>query len=346
MPSKLIPMAILSLALISCDDGSSSSDADAGPDADTDTDSDTDADSDSDTDPGFNPDDPGVHMFVNLGSVYMMNQPIELAIAGFLTTAREDFDEEAPADEMEMDTCRVAEEVVPTPECETDEDCAPEQVCVPDYDDDSGEPIPGTEHCETPREPLDVGPFTMEGFASGPIEMAYNAGQSGAYTAPGSDGTLPAGTLSFDTTYTFSGDGSSEYGLGSFSGEVYVAPAMELTYPPLEELSMEGLFGIPANPAEDLVIEWSGENPDGELFISLVGSNLQGDGGSIECRVADDGEFTIPAAMVEAAELGDMAFLNMLTIDRRGTGSASGEGMTYDLVEVIQTTVINVIKSE
>lgn len=328
------------LAASGCSDNGSGTDNDAG----TDTDTDTDSDADADTDQEFNPDDPGFHLFVNLGSVYMMNQPIEMAIAGFLPTAREDFDEEPEAQQMDLDTCRVAEEVAPTPTCDDNEDCAPEQQCVPDYDSDSGEPIPGTEHCETPREPLDMGPFTIEGFATGPIEMAYNPGQSGAYTAPGSDGTVPAGTLAFDTTYTFYGDGNPDEGLGEFTGEMFVPPAMELTSPPLVPLAMEGLYGIEADPAEDLTLEWSGENPSGEILISLTGSNLSGEGGSIECRVSDDGEFTIPADMVEAAQLGDMAFLNNLMIDRKGVGTASGDGLTYHAIELVQTSLINVIK--
>jgi len=61
-------------------------------------------------------------MFVDLGSVYMMNQPIELAVAGFLPTAREDLDEEEQDDSLELDTCRVYDEVAPTPTCQSDVD--------------------------------------------------------------------------------------------------------------------------------------------------------------------------------------------------------------------------------
>jgi hypothetical protein len=325
-----------------CDGGNSANDEDAGPDGSADADTDADSDTDSDE---FDPDDPGIHLFLSLGSILMMSQPVEMAIGGFLPTAREDFDEVPAGEEIPLDTCRVYEEVAATPTCEDASDCAPEQECVPDYDD-GGAPIPGTEHCATPREPLDLGPFTVEGFATGSIEMSYNAGQSGAYTAPGTDGTLPAGTLVFDTTYTFHGDGSAEHDLGPFTGEIYVAPALELVSPPMVELPMGGMFGIEANPAEELALEWTGENADGELFISLAGGSASGDGGSIECRVSDDGEFTIPAEMVEAAQLGDIAFLNMLTIDRRATGTASGDGLTFRAIDAIQTSLINVIKAQ
>jgi len=339
----LVVRIALGCGAMSCDGGNSDNGGDGGPDGSTDADTDADSDTDSDE---FNPDDPGIHLFLSLGSILMMSQPIEMAIGGFLPTAREDFDEAPEAEQIPLDTCRVWEESTPTPTCEDDADCAPEQQCLPEYDD-GGAPIAGTESCVTPRELLDLGPFTVEGFATGPIELTYNAGQSGAYTAPGTDGTLPAGTMAFDTTYTFSGAGNADYDLGPFEGELYVAPAMELTSPPMVELPMGGMFGIEASPTEELALEWTGENADGELLINLTGASISGDtGGTIECRVSDDGEFTIPAEMVEAAQLGDMAFLNMLTIDRRATGTASGEGLTFRAIDAIQTSIINVIKAQ
>ncbi len=56
------------------------------------------------------------------------------------------------------------------------------------------------------------------------------------------------------------------------------------------------------------------------------------------------GSFTIPAAMVQAAQLGDMAFLNMLTLERTGEGTVSGDGLTSSRIGTVLTAVINVAK--
>ncbi len=328
-------------AAIGC--GESGSESDGGPDGGPDG-GDTDTGVDSDTSTGFDPDDPGIHVFVEMGSVLMMGQPVDLCIGGFMPAAREDFDPPDEEQQIPLDSCAVVEELPdPEPECETDEDCYPEQECVPEYDDND-QPIPGSEHCATPRELMDVGPFTMDGFAGGQLELFYNESQSGAYTTtdPG-DGTLPPGELVYDTTYTFQGEGDPAQGLGEFQGELYVAPAIEMTSPEMVELPMGDLPGIEVDPGQDLVLEWTGANEDGELVFNLAGGP-QGGGTPIECRVADDGEFVIPAEMVQTAGLGDVAFFNMLTIDRRGTGSAQGEGVTFDDVEVIQTLLVNVSK--
>lgn len=71
----------------------------------------------------------------------------------------------------------------------------------------------------------------------------------------------------------------------------------------------------------------------------------QGEGLPVNCRVSDDGELVIPAAMLQAAQLGDMALLNIMTIGREAApGTASGEGLTHHDIEVIQTLLINVAK--
>jgi hypothetical protein len=328
------------------DDAKSDADAgtDAGTDADTDSDSDADTDWDTDIDTEFNPEDPGIHVFLTMGSMYMMSTPMALALGGFMPAAREDFDPPEDVTEIPLDTCVVvADQPAPVPQCETDEDCYPEQVCLPEYDDNN-QPIAGTEHCVTPRELMDVGPFTMEGFVGGPLTFSYNPNQSGAYTTanPG-DGQVPPDALAFDTTYVFEGDGDPAQGLGPFHGEIYVAPEIELTTPPMVELPMGDLLGIEVDPSQDLMLEWTGENADGELTLNLAGGP-QGGGTPIECRVADDGQFVIPQAMVQTAGLGSVAFFNMLTIDRGGAGWVSGEGVTFHNVEMVQTLLLNVVK--
>jgi len=109
-------------------------------------------------------------------------------------------------------------------------------------------------------------------------------------------------------------------------------------------MGMEGMYGIEASMSAELALEWSGANPDGDLTLTIAGG--QSDGTSVVCRVADDGAFTIPADMMAQTGLGAMAFLNMLTIDRRGVGTASGDGLTVDFIEAMQTSLINIIKVE
>jgi hypothetical protein len=283
-------------------------------------------------------------MFLSLGALTMMSQPMELAAAGFMPGAREDWEPDDPEPEIPLDTCVAADPPTPTPHCTSKDQCAPEQDCLPDTDS-NGQPIAGTEHCVTPRDAIDVGPLTVTGFTTGPIELAYNAGQNGAYTPDGTgDGQIDPGTLAFDTTYTFEGAGSPPYELGPFSGEVAMPAALAITAPAMVELpGLPGMMGLSVNPNEDLLLQWTGGSAGGILQLNL--SAAQGNGLPVNCRVSDDGEFTVPAAMVQAAELGDFAFFNMMTIDRVSPpGTVSGQGLTPSDIAVVQTLLINVAK--
>ncbi|MFH1463442.1 MAG: hypothetical protein ABIO70_03565 [Pseudomonadota bacterium] len=289
--------------------------------------------------PVFDPDDPGVYMFLTLGGLEMMGQPMELAVAGFAPAAREDFEAD-DADDTPLDTCVVVSQTTPVGECVTSEDCAPEQECVPDYDDD-GNPEPGSEHCETPRDLMDVGPLTLEGANTGTLTLTYNSGQSGAYTVAGTDGTVNAGTLAYDTTYTFSGDGDPAKGLEGFSGEVYMPSQLVLTAPAMGDVGW-GMEGITASTTADLALAWTGSS-DGVVNVDLAGASFDGSSGAIHCVVEDDGAFTIPAAMVAEANLGELAMLNMLTLERATEGRAAGGGLSITAVDTTQTLLVFVL---
>jgi hypothetical protein len=289
--------------------------------------------------PVFDPDDPGVYMFLTLGGLEMIGQTMELALGGFMPAAREDFETEG-GDSTPIDSCVVVSQETPVGECVTDEDCAPEQECVPDYDDE-GNPVTGTEHCATPRDLIDVGSMTLEGARSGPLTLSYNMGQSGAYTTPGGDGTVSAGTLAYDTTYSFYGDGDSARGLGAFSGEIYMPAQLALSSPPVGDVGM-GMEGIAVTLGSDLTLTWTGSS-DGVLKLDLAGASFTGASGAIHCVLADDGEFTIPADMVAEAQLGELAMLNMLTLERATTGSAEGEGLSMAAVDTTQTLLVFVL---
>lgn len=283
----------------------------------------------------------GYYFFFDLGPAQLMGQTIALAAGGFMPAAREDF--ESPREpEIPLGTC-VTDPAAPPPGCTTKADCAPEQDCVADTNN-NGQPIAGTEHCETPRSPVDVGPFTVDGFTSGTLEFNYNAGQSGAYTTadPG-DGQVPPDELVYDTDYTISGAGDSTKGLGAFSGTVHLPPALALTSPAVGPVGSMGLTGIHVSVSADLVLEWSGADPDLVIKVTLTGGNQQS-GKSIVCRIQDTGTLTIPQAQVAEAGLGNMALTNMLELRREVPGMASGEGLTATRITALQAMTYNVAK--
>ena len=289
--------------------------------------------------PVFDPEDPGVYMFLTLGGLEMMGQPIELAMGGFAPAAREDFDP-ADADTTPRDSCVVVSQETPVGECVTDEDCAPEQECVQDYDDE-GNPEAGSEHCATPRDLIDVGAMTLDGGSGSALTLSYNMGQSGAYTVAGTDGTVNAGTIGYDVTYAISGAGDSAQGLGAFTGELYMPAKLTLTSPPLGDVGM-GMEGIAVTAGSDLTLAWTGSS-DGVLKVDLAGASFTGETGAIHCVLDDDGEHTIPADMVTAASLGELAMLNMLTLERATEGSVEADGLTITAVETTQTLLLFVL---
>lgn len=286
---------------------------------------------------GFDPTEPGVQLFFTLGDTVMMGQSIALAAGGFLPAAREDFRPDDPPAEIPLDGCIVGGSTTHVRECTTNEECAPEQQCVPETDA-SGNPIPDTGVCETPRETIDVGPFTCAGFAGGDQTFQYNPGQSGAYTST-ADGTLPAGTLAYDTTYECTGDGAGASGVGRYRFEQYLPDEFALTSPETEIGGM-GFPVLPVDTTAALALEWTGGDGTSELALNLTGRD-----GGISCRVVDDGAFTIPAEMVTAAGLAGMAFVNILEMRRERTGVVCGEGITVGEVNATMALLINVLPS-
>jgi hypothetical protein len=283
----------------------------------------------------------GTHFFFDLGAVLLMGQTVGMAAGGFWPTAREDFDPPRET-EIPLGTC-VTDPEPPKPTCTTNGDCAPEQQCVADTNTNN-QPIPGTEHCETPRTLMDIGPFTVSGFASGTLDFAYNAGQSGAYTTanPG-DGQVPPEELVYDGDYTISGAGDSTQGIGAFTGQLHLPPALALTSPVPGPVGSMGLTGIHVSVSADLVLEWSGSDPDLVIKITLTGGN-QSTGKSIVCRLQDTGTLTIPQAQVAEAGLGNMALTNMLELRREVPGTASGAGLTFTRVTALQAITYNVAR--
>jgi hypothetical protein len=283
----------------------------------------------------------GYHFFFDIGTVLLMGQTVAFGAGGFWPTAREDFSPPREPD-IPLGTC-VTDPAPPAAECATPEDCAPEQVCVADTNN-NGQPIAGTEHCETPRTLMDIGPFTVDGFASGPTEFAYNSGQSGAYTTanPG-DGSIPPEEIVADTTYTIGGAGDPAQGIGAFGGEVRVPPALTLTSPAIGPVGSMGLTGIHVSVAQDLVLTWTGNDPTLEIKVTMTGGNQQ-TGKSIVCRLMDTGTLTIPQAQVAEAGFGNLVIANLLEFRRVVQGTASGDGLTFTRVTTTQALTYNIAK--
>jgi len=289
---------------------------------------------------GFDESNPGIRLEFSVGSATAIGQDACFLVGTVWPSVREDFDAPSKSGEVPLETCQVEGPNVPS--CSGQQDCAAEQQCIPRTNQD-GAAIADTEHCETPRARLKVGPISVTGFVSGPKTLVYNAGKNGAYTTMGGDGSIQCPELGFGVNYTLEGQGAEEVGLGPFSGVVRMGPRMELTRPAMINLPM-GVPGIEASVSKDLVLEWTGSDAGVEVSISLSGNPLAGGGSTIVCRTLDKGTFTIPAAMVQAANLGAMAMANMLEIRRVVRGSASGSGMTSHNVETMQLVAIQVAK--
>jgi len=340
---------VLALAAALCACGKSGKEADGGAgdasllDAGKDAGQDQDAGGDSgfdanypcpDPDAGFNEAKPGIQIVFTVGSITMMGQVMGIAAGIVWPSAREDFVvTDAGTSGPALDTCEVVSSTTPTPQCATKADCAPEQECVQDTDS-NGSPIAGSEHCETPRTPMNVGPFTVDGFVGGPLTFNYNTSQSGSYTAT-SDGSLPAGSFTFDADYVLRGNGDPAQGLGRFGGTFHLPADMQITSPPIGQSPL-GTPLIKIDPDKDLHLEWTGSNPQGTVTI-----NMSSISSSITCLVKDDGAFDVPADLVALVSQGGIAFWHILELQRNGYGKLCGEGVTSSDVSYVISMIVN-----
>lgn len=306
----------------------------------------------SDVDQGFDEEEPGFFATFDLGVTLMMGNRIGLVAGTFQQTAREDYCKE-PESTIPLDTCVVVDPSdAPAPQCSSDEQCSPEQKCLPRTRD--GQPIACTEHCQTPRSLLDIGPIEITGFTDGPLQLESNPDQSDAYVPPG-NGTVDPSKFAFATTYVIKGDGDPEQGVSSFEAEVELGPELAITSPELEQVEADmGIPGFPpfpvvamtVDPDAELTLKWTGAVADGELSLELTAADVNASRGHIKCRVKDDGEFTIPAEMIEALDLGDSAFFNNLNVERITKGTLTGDSFTRYEINSRQVLIVNMAKKE
>lgn len=299
--------------------------------------------------PGFDETNPGINFTFDIGTTFMMGQWIGLAVGTFFVTAREDYCNEPDTGQVPLDTCTDEAEATVLPQCTSKDDCAPEQDCLPDTN--NGQAIAGTEKCRTTGlAPLDLGPFTVTGFADGPHTFKYNAGQQGAYTIDGAgDGSLdPAKVLAFDADYAIQGDGNTDAGLGAFQGSFHLPADFVLTAPATVDLTgMPGVPAIEVDPTQDLTIEWTGGDPNGVLTLALNGGPKMG-GKPVRCRVKNDGSFTIEAKWLDTIKLGPNGFVNMMEMRLESPldSTASGSGLTRSRISVVQARLMNLQKKK
>lgn len=211
--------------------------------------------------PGFTPDAAGIKFFFSFDVSLLVGTDIGVAVGGFEPTAREDYCNPAPTVVPDAGTCTFAVAPATTSQCSSTDmtNCAPEQTeCEPDTNA-GGAPIPGTYHCVTPRSMLNVGPFTVTGFATGPQVFTYNASQQGGYMSAGG-GTESLADIAFDAGYTIAGDGSVPQGLGPFTGSFQVAPEFKITSPSLVTFP-SGMSGFDIDTTQDFTFTWTGAPP-------------------------------------------------------------------------------------
>jgi hypothetical protein len=297
------------------------------------------------SEPGFDEGNPGINFDFSVGTTVMMGTEVGLAVGSFMKTGREDYCKPAKGLDIAVGTCTTMAAPGVIPQCANDSECAPEQKCLADTNQ-NGQPISGTENCKTPRSPLDVGPFTLSGFAKGPKTFDYNAQQKGAYTSTDSqDGQIPPVEFGYDVDYTFGGTLDGDAGLGAIGGMFHLPAKIAWSSPPLVDLpGMPGVTGIEATEGQDLVLQWTGGAPDGVIKLTMTGGPKLG-GATITCKTANNGTFTIPGALITAVKLGPNAFVNMLQIEFASAGATvTGPGITRSRVGILQTLLLNVIK--
>jgi hypothetical protein len=284
----------------------------------------------------------GYNVFFQVMTMFTFGQPMAMSFGAIMKTAREELggeeDTHLPVDTCEFDN---GETETPTPECTSDEECAPEQKCLADTDN-NGNPIAGTESCKTPgRASLDRGPIIVTGFVGGPVTFLFEPNDQ-VYKKDGTgDGSIDIALLAFNIEYSLAAEGQDD--LKSFSGTVYMPPSLELTYPELKPGS--GSMPFPAadiDPTKDVLIKWSQANPGAEMDLTLTGES-----GSVVCRVSDDGEFTIPVELVSQITFGTgfNAFANNIILDRKFSENMEGDNVSAGMftAEEMITVMVNAV---
>jgi len=297
----------------------------------------------------FDIEHPGWTVEFNIIDTEMMGQGTSMAVGYFMKTAREDLEAEA-AEDTTLDTCVMGESSPRVPSCTSNEDCAPEQECVPEYRD--GQPIENSEHCATPgRESLNVGPVMIAGFNGGPYEFAYEPNDQ-LYKLNGTgDGSIDRSIIAYNTEYTITGENMDAEDLRSLSAKFTMPPALSLIEPQMVE---GGTFGaaVEIDNTKPITFKWESNGGKGYIDITIMAAQNIMSPVSVTCKVIDDGEFTVPAEFASQLVFGgggdDMMsqmvqMMNMITMDRHSEAPITGEGISSGKVSSEQLVMINVV---
>lgn len=299
----------------------------------------------------FDTENPGYTVEFNIIDIDMMGQGQSMAIGYFMKTAREDLEEGEVVD-VTLDTCVMGESSPRVPSCTSKEDCAPEQECVPDYDNNSGQPIENSEHCETPnRASLDVGPVQIAGFNGGPYTFAYEPGDQ-VYKLNGTgDGSIDRSLIAYGVDYTILGENMLPDDLESLSATFRMPPMLQLIEPATTE---GGTFGaaIAVDNTKPLTFKWEGNGGQGYIDITITAAQSLANTVSVTCKVIDDGEFTVPEEFASQLVFGGggdgmmdqmLAMMNMIIFDRHTESPITGDGISVGRVSSEQLIMVNVL---
>ena len=347
-------MSVCVFMLSSCGDGKSPKKVEEPDDSQSETndaDSTEDEPAQPDTDPqdGFDTENPGWTVEFNIIDLEMMGQGQSMAVGYFMRTAREDL-EENEVEDVTLDTCVIGESSPRVPSCTSKADCAPEQECVPEYN--NGQPIENSEHCETPnRASIDVGPVQIAGFNDGPYTFAFEPGDQ-LYKINGTgDGSIDRSIIAYDAEYTISATDLIPDDLKSLSAKFTMPPALSLIEPAMIE---GGMFGaaVEVDNTKPLVFKWESNGGKGYIDITIMAAQALTNVVSVTCKVKDDGEFTVPEEFTSQLVFGGggdgmmdqmLGMMNMITMDRHSEAPITGDGISSGRVSSEQLVMISVV---
>ena len=304
----------------------------------------------TDSNAEFDIENPGYTVEFNIIDIDMMGQGQSMAIGYFMRTAREDL-EEGEVEDVTLDTCVMGESSPRVPKCSSKADCAPEQECVLETDN-NGQPIENSEHCETPnRASLDVGPVQIAGFNGGPYPFAYEPGDQ-VYKMNGTgDGSIDRSLIAYGVDYQILGENMIPDDLKSLSATFRMPPMLQLIEPATTE---GGMFGaaIAIDNSKPLKFVWEGNGGQGYIDITITAAQSLANTVSVTCKVIDDGEFTVPEEFASQLVFGGggdgmmdqmLAMMNMVIFDRHAESPITGDGISVGRVSSEQLIMANVL---
>lgn len=286
---------------------------------------------------------PGYSVDFFFADMNMMGSPTAIIVGYIMKTAREDLDAEDEGPTHILDTCVIGEQAPREPKCTSKEDCAPEQECLPEEQD--GKPIENSERCVTPnREPLDVGPIKIKGFAAGEQTFLYEPNDK-VYKLNGEgDGSVDPSLVTYNQQYELYAENPTLDDLDPFSGEFFLGNKLELTSHTIVSDGGSGFPFIELDMMQPLTFKWTG-NESGYVEMTITAMLNMNTSVSISCTVEDDGEFTVPPEYASQLIFGTgmMAQMaSMFTMTRKSTSKLSGETVSSGKIGSDQVLLTNI----